>query len=116
MGSRLAEGISRLGPARPTLAADEIPLEEFVGPVARLTLTDKRIIVSRRGHKTFAYEDLEVVTGGWFTLNARWAGLENAHTLYGCYIQTADDSESLFVLRASEAAAMIEARSPARRI
>ncbi len=109
--TRLARLLLKLGPAKPSLADDETVLDEFVGPITRVTLTDERIVVSRRAHKSIAYYDIEVISGGWNATNARYASSENTTMVYGLYIQTADYDDSALVGRANEAATLIKERS-----
>ena len=102
-----------LSPDEPSLATDETRLDEFVGPFARVTLTDKRVIFTRRRkHTSISYDDVEMVSGGWFAKNSRYATSEVTEmTTYGFYIQTADYDDQAWVERAKEAAEMIQARS-----
>jgi hypothetical protein len=102
-----------LRPSKPELDPDETLLREFVGPFARVTLTEKRIIISRRAHKSIDYDDVEAVSGGWGASNARYVGEEHTTMPYGFYLQTADYNDSSFIVGAKDAARMVK-ESPVR--
>ena len=100
--------------ARSTTASeDETLIDEFVGPVARLTLTSKRIILSRLDHRTFAYEDVTEVNGGWFAGGGPIMR-ENSDIVYGIYIATSKEEDWAHIPRPQVAAELIRSRVPPR--
>jgi hypothetical protein len=99
-------------PAEPTLDESESLVAMFEGLRARVTLTDKRIIVSRFGHTSIPYEDVVDVDGGW-DAGPNYAHLrDNASIAGGIYILMVDwHEEWVHVPRAKEAAELIRTRA-----
>jgi len=100
-------------PARPRLEHGESLVAVFSGVRARVTLTDRRIIVSRLGHRSFAYEDVVDLSGG------RYAGpsivdlRDNGTISGGIYLHVLTGGEEWAHVPGGErAAALIRERTP----
>ena len=77
-------------PAEPTLDQGESLVAMYEGLRARVSLTDKRIIVSRLGHTSIPYEDIVDVDGGWDAGPTYFHLRDNATISGGIYMLMVD--------------------------
>jgi hypothetical protein len=98
-------------PAIPELAEDERALDTFEGLRARVTLTDRRVIISRLSHVSIPYENIIDVNGGTFAgaVDMR----DNATISGGLYLVAADNHEEwVHIPYGSVAADLIRSQAP----
>lgn len=97
-------------PATPPLADGEIATDVFEGARARVTLTDRRIVVSRFGHLPIRYAEVVAVDGGFYAGPTDLR--ENTMIAGGLYLRCADGREEwVHIPQAADAAALIRERA-----